>query len=205
MTPRRTTPRAGRGWRWTGDPVTVTPGDPAALTLGWSSVAAKGLYLGVVIYQSSNTPGSAISLVELTKTVDEPTATPTPTETPTPTPTPTETAAPVDPPVTLPDPGRPAARSPAVVARKPTLSVRAAKLSRRTLTLRLENARGATVRASVKHGGRFVATTPGRRVPAGGTLKLRLDRPLEKGRYTVKVFAQLEGRQTVVRVALRRT
>jgi hypothetical protein len=83
--------------------------------------------------------------------------------------------------------------------------VRAARVSGRTLTLRLENASGAQVRASVKRGDRFVATTAGRRVPAGGTLKLRLNRPLKRGRYTVKVFAVLEGRQTVVRVALRRT
>jgi hypothetical protein len=73
------------------------------------------------------------------------------------------------------------------------------------LTLRLSNARGAKVRASVKHGKRFVARTARRRVPAGGTLKLRLNRPLKRGRYTVKVFAVLHGRQTVVRVELRRT
>jgi subtilisin family serine protease len=195
-------PSGGPGLVVGGDPVTVTPGDPATLRLRWSDVAAKGVYLGVVIYQSSTTPGSAISLVELTKTVDEPSPTPTPTATP----TPTETATPSDPPVTLPDPGPPVATPTAVAPPKPTLrpSVRVAKVSGRTLTLRLANARGAVVRASVKLGDRFVATTTGRRVPAGGTLKLRLNRPLKRGHYTVKVFAQLKGHQTVVRVALRR-
>jgi hypothetical protein len=172
----------------------VTPGDPVSLTLRWSDVAAKGLYLGLVTYHASATPGNgnigAVSIVELIKTAD-------PAPTPTPTPTPEPSVEPDPQPSPTPVPPAPVARA------KP--SVRTAKLTSRTLTLWLRDAAGARVRAAVKRGNRFVASCPTHLAPARGPLKLRLDRPVARGRYTVKVFAVLGGRETVVRVAVRRT
>jgi hypothetical protein len=174
----------------------VTMGDPVSLALRWSDVAAKGLYLGLVTYHASDSPGTgnigAVSLVELNKTADPaPAPTPVPTE-PSPSPQPGVDPTPTPTPTPAPKP-------------TPRPSVVAAKLSGRTLTLWLKDARGARVRAAVKHGDRFVARCAARRAPANGPLELRLDHALKRGRYTVKVFALLDGRQTVIRVPVRRT
>jgi hypothetical protein len=206
------------GFAVSGDPVTVTPGEPATLPLQWSGIDAKGLYLGLVTYSASDAPtlgnAGAASIVELTKTVDTPVATPTPTPTPTATPTESPTATPTaTPAVTAPAsptatpapvvlPGPSATPEPIRVAKPPGLCVRAVWVSGRTLRLWLANARGARVHVAITRGNRFVAASAARRVPARGALTLRLNHALRSGRYTVKVIAERGAQRAVVCVAL---
>ncbi len=185
-----------------GDPKAVVAGTPTTLTLNWSGLAARGTYLGVVTYHASSSPTTAntgaMSIVELTSTVDPPAPTPTPTGTPTATPTGTPTATPTQ--------VAGATGSPALAGGLPTepaparaLAIRSVSLSRgRTIVLRLDGAAGTQVRVSVKRGNRFVAKSAFR-AAKGARLRLTLDRRLARGSYTVKVIAVRGMRQTVLR------
>jgi pyruvate dehydrogenase E2 component (dihydrolipoamide acetyltransferase) len=97
----------------------------------------------------------------------------------------------------------PAEAAPAPQASVPAgrLTVRSAKLRWRTLTLSLAGAQSGTVRASVKRGSRFVAKAAAR--PVASTVRLRLNRRLGRGTYTVKVISQT-GTVGTVRLRVRR-
>jgi subtilisin family serine protease len=193
----------------TGDKA-VTAGVPATLTLNWSGVAAAGLYRGLATYHASNAPTAAniagYSVVEVNKSGG---AAPAPAATedgvteevsPDGAPTPGALTRPATPGVDKPAETAPSA---APVA---ALTVRSAKVNGRTLTLSLAGARTGTVRASVKRGSKFVAKAAARRVGASTkTLRLKLDRTLSRGSYTVKVIASRGGEQTVGNVKLKLT
>jgi subtilisin family serine protease len=182
---------------------TVTAGTPTTLTLAYSGVNAPGTYLGVVTYHQGNAPTTsniaAYSFVELTRTgTGAPASSETaPEDTAPAAETPAATKPSGDAPApatTAPATTAPAATTPAAAA----LAVRSARVSGRTLTLKLAGARTGTVRASVKKGSRFVAKAAAKR--AAATVKLRLSHRLARGTYTVKVIS---GTRTVGHVKLK--
>jgi hypothetical protein len=173
----------------------ASAGVPKKLTLNYAGVNAPGLYRGLATYHNSATPNAGNvagnTVVEVNRTGGagaEPQSAPLGESAPV-----TESpAAPVTTPGTAP------AQAPAT---KPALlSVASAKVSGRTLTLKLRGTTSGTVRASVKRGSRFVAKASAKR--AASTVRLRLNRRLSHGTYTVKVIA---GTRTVGRVKLRVT
>jgi hypothetical protein len=167
----------------TDDPLTVRPGDPATLPLHWSGVDAQGLYLGLVTYHASRAPTladvGAVSVVELTKTVDSPPASGSPPATP------------------LPEPGG----TPPPIGR-PVLLVLKLRLSGRHLELWLVNAAGARVHVAVKHGHRYVTRSRPGCALAQGRVTLRLRRRLTAGHYILKVMADRDGHRAVAHVGL---
>jgi hypothetical protein len=179
----------------------VTAGTPTTLKLSYSGVTAPGTYLGVVTYHQGSAPTTAnvaaYSLVELTKTGAEPTSAVTEDVTV----GGEVTDVPADPSPEAAAPSTQAAPAPATTPASPAapgLTVRSAKVSGRTLTLSLQGAKAGTVRASVKHGSRFVAKAAAKRVAS--TVKLTLNRKLARGTYTIKVIS---GTKTVGAVKLK--
>lgn len=165
-------PGTGPGIKASGDPFTVTPGDEPALALDWSNVTKKGTYMGVVTYHSSATPTFAnrigTSLVELEETADTggTTTTPPPTTTP---PAPT-------PPGTTP---------------KLRLRLTSARLSGRTLTLRLTSSRRARIQITVRRGGHLITSASSRTVTTKTrVLRVQIKRRVRSGRtYIVRIRA----------------
>ncbi len=156
----------------------VTTGVPVNLTANWSAAAAKGLYLGVITYHATNAPTTAniaaLSVFELTKTADTAATTETPdsggtaTTTPIGAPDPSvtlpadPTAAPVVTPVTMAQGGV----LPVTASKPAALTVSAASVSGRTLTLKLQPGASGAVRASVMKGKKVVARAAERKVSA---------------------------------------
>ena len=197
----------------------VTTGVPLTLRMNWSGVNAAGTYLGLISYHATNAPSFATNTIaytvaEVNKTTT--TATGTANE---------GAATVVEPavadPAALPQPigqpvperssgpslGLPAnlgslpSATPAVTA--PAVQVARAQVSGRTLTLRLKPGQASTLRASVLRGKRVVARTAARKVNARtASVKLRLNRRLTRGSYTLKVISTLGKSQRVTRVAL---
>jgi hypothetical protein len=209
-------PSNAPGLTVTGDGA-VTTGVAKTLTANWSGVAAKGLYLGVVTYHPTNAPAMAnaiaLSVFELTKTADTAPSGQTDTggqadQTPLGQPD-ANVIMPADPaaaPVAAPAPSQGAAVLPATAAKPAALTVNGAKVSGRTLTLKLQPGAAGSVRASVMRGKKLVARTTTRRVSANAaSIKLRLSRKLARGTYTVKAIATGAGRQQVSRVGLKLT
>ncbi|HWK30301.1 MAG TPA: S8 family serine peptidase [Solirubrobacter sp.] len=179
----------------------ATAGVPVTLTLNWSGVDAPGLYRGLATYHASATPTTAniaaYSLVQVSRGGDAPAPA-------------APGAAPLSEPVAAlgevapPPAADGAAPSSSGVAPSSggvapastrVVTLRSATLRGRVLTLRLRGAQAGTVRVSVKRGARFVARSASRRVStATRTVRLKLDRRLARGTYTVKVIA---GKRTV--------
>lgn len=125
---------------------------------------------------------------------------PTPTPTPDPgTPTPTPTATPV--PGT---PGGPVTPGAGGTTSAPTLRPLSARVSGRTLRLRVRLDRRAKLAVTLRRSGRTTARARARTVAAGTrSLKLRLTRRPKAGRHTVRITATTAGRSTTRTLALR--
>lgn len=112
------------------------------------------------------------------------------------TPAPTATPAPTNPGA----PDKPASGTPSA----PTLRPLSARVSGRTLRLRVRLDRRATVAVSLRRSGRTSARARPRTVSAGTrTLKLRLSKRPQAGRHTVRISATTAGRSTTRTLALR--
>lgn len=117
---------------------------------------------------------------------------PTPTVTPTPTPTPSGPAG----------PGGPSDTNRTSAA--PVLRPVSARLSGRTLRLRLKLDRQSRVTVTLRRGKRVAAKAKPRTVRAGTrTLRLALDRRPGAGRHIVRVVARADGRSVTRTIALR--
>jgi subtilisin family serine protease len=174
----------------TGDPVAVTPGSAADLTLNWSGVDAPGTYLGLITYHDGSPatlppadPNNLIgySVVRITRGSYAASAAPTLTPH---APAAGTTIAPGGAPAVTPLPARAAAIG------RLTLSGRGAAVRGRTLLLTVKPSAASTVRAVVVRGGRTVARSRSVQVGAGAhRVSMTLGGRLAAGRYTVRVLA----------------
>ncbi len=187
-------PAPAPGITVTGDPVNATNGANVPLTLNWSDVAALGTYLGVVTYHQGATPSDAneigMSVVELNRTG-----------------TPSPGGAPASTPGAAPSAGgtSPAATGGVLGAQAGfALGLRSAKVSGRTLVLRLRSIGRPALRVVVMRGSRTVARGAARAVKDGArTVRVHLNRRLAHGRYTVRVTGVADGYRTARTVAVR--
>ena len=122
---------------------------------------------------------------------------PTPDPTPTPVPTGTPTPGPGS-------PGQPAGGNSGLPAVKPTLRASSARVSGRTLSVRLRLNVKSRVSATLRRGGRAAAKAKARTVFSGTrTVRMRLNRRPAAGLYTVRVSAGQLTRSLKVRVSAR--
>jgi hypothetical protein len=171
-----------------GDPVNATTGANVPLTLQWSGVDTPGTYLGVVTYHQGATPTDAneigMSLVELNRTA----------------------AAAPPAPAAAPRSGGGSAATGAVLGEQSALALglRSAKVSGRTLVLRLRSAGRPALRVAVRRGSRTIARGTSSAVRDGArTVRVRLSRRVARGRYTVRVTGLAAGNRTARTLALR--
>ena len=194
--PQPDNPAPAPGIVVSGDPVNAANGANVPLTLQWSDVAALGTYLGVVTYHQGATPTAAneigMSIVELTRT-----GTPSPGG---------AGDAPAGEPSSSAGGGTsPAAKGGALGAQAGfALSLRSARVSGRTLVLRLRSLGRPALRVVVMRGSRTVARGTAKAVKDGArTVRVRLNHRLAQGRYTVRVTGVADGHRTARTVAVR--
>ncbi len=173
-----TAPPPPAGMSVTGDPVNAAIGQNVPLTLNWTGVNAPGTYMGLITYHSSATPTDAnrvgTSLVEITRG-----------------------AATVTPAAAGGSPAGSSAGTGAVPGSQVAfgLKVRSAKVSGRTLVLRVTAKGRPALRVSVKRGSRVVAKGRSAAVRSGTrTVRVKLSHRLKRGaRYAVRVTAVADG------------
>ena len=165
------TPPPPAGISVTGEPANVTTGATVPMTLNWAGVNAAGTYMGVVTY-SSGTTDLGFSLVEITRTGSTPAAAPS------------RPAAQPAPRTTAPDRFGVAGEE-----QSSSLSVRSVRARGRTLVLRLRSSDRLRLRVQVRRAGKTVAR--GTAIVRAGkrTVRVRLNRALKPGRYTLRLTA----------------
>jgi hypothetical protein len=192
----------------TGDPVSVTLGHAATLTLNWFGVAANGTYYGLATYHDAATPTSAnqigYTVVRLTKTAStvtvvpvSPPTSPPPAVTPAPAPAPVLTPAPVDKPGATPaaaSTAKPVVRS----ARVSFALQRPRVVAGRMLAVTVRTPSRATIQGRVTRAGKLVARTAVVHLKAGvNRVTIPLKPVLQRGTYNARLTVHAGTRRMV--------
>jgi subtilisin family serine protease len=207
--PQPDDPAPAPGLTITGDPVNVVVGQPVALTLNWSDVTEPGTYLGVATYHQGATPTAdnqrAYSIVELRRGAEgaappaesggEAAARPAATPAAPPAGSGGDVVAPA---------AAPALTAPSLVtgaAAPKAVSVRALRLTGRTLVVTLDAKAPGAVKVAVLRQTKLVAKTSAK---AGvRSVKVRMARRLKRGTYMIRVTSSRAGRTFVARGVLK--